>query len=202
MVDLSSLAPSDFFSWVGRCIKQWTVIERQLFRICFWALHTDKRVASVVFFRTPSTESRIHLCADLLFARFYPKGKKSGEHDPPLLGEWYELQKLLNEHMPFRNVLAHARPVLDFGKVLASGALAGAPPSDDLAHLTAVDFAWVSMQDQDDRERKPNRIDRVGIEHMKAHYADAVALDVRLRKLDRGLRERGYRGLVSKEPLE
>jgi hypothetical protein len=48
----------DFYKWVGICITQWASIESKLFRICHCTHQTDKQTAAIVFFRTPTLETR------------------------------------------------------------------------------------------------------------------------------------------------
>lgn len=97
--------PSAFYMWIGKCIKRWAGIEDQLFSICQWALQIDRKLTSIVFFRTPTLESRLTLTSDLMQARLLLTKKNPGEHDPPLLKKFGCLMERIRERLAFRNAL-------------------------------------------------------------------------------------------------
>jgi hypothetical protein len=95
----------DFFKWIGICIKQWALIERELFELCSLVLKVDTKYVSIIYYRTPSVEGRISLTDDLLKA-LWPK--TSGEHDAAELRSWKELRNTIRGLLAVRNLIAHA----------------------------------------------------------------------------------------------
>jgi hypothetical protein len=75
----------EFFKWIGICIKEWSKIETELFELCSIVLNADKRHVAIIYYRTPSIESRISLTNDLL-ETLWPK--KPGQHETTELRDW------------------------------------------------------------------------------------------------------------------
>jgi hypothetical protein len=90
-----------FFSRVGYAITRWGHVDRALFDFCRFALDTTDEKAAVVFYGSPNIGNHLVL-ADALMSLSVNKR---------LLKRWKEIVKIANEHLPFRNELAHNPPV-------------------------------------------------------------------------------------------
>lgn len=90
--------------WIGRCITEWAGIEETIFDVCCIALATKTPLAAIVFYRSPTIETRLVLTNDLL-KFWFPKAP--GGHEHQLLQQWDSLQKKIRELTPYRNLMAH-----------------------------------------------------------------------------------------------
>jgi hypothetical protein len=54
-----SYPPAEFYEWVGKCIKEWAVIEALLYEICATVLKADPKHLAIIYYRTPSLEFRL-----------------------------------------------------------------------------------------------------------------------------------------------
>jgi hypothetical protein len=109
---LSGLVMSDsvpeldeFLKNVGMCITDWSFIEDKLFELCYLSLKAPRVQASIVYYRTPTIDSRLSLVDELITA-VLPK-KKSGEHSGELEIKWKKILAEIKELLPERNALAH-----------------------------------------------------------------------------------------------
>jgi hypothetical protein len=98
-VPILDLRLQQFYQNIGRCIKAWATVEDKLFDICERVLKTDRHFVSVIFFRTPSIDSRLKLTNELLEA-YFAKGH-------PALREWKPIRTKIDKLLPTRNSLAH-----------------------------------------------------------------------------------------------
>ena len=95
-----------FMALLGTCITEWAWIEEQVYEICQLILGTEPEHTSILFYRTPTLESRIAL-ADELMGTIFPK-PESGEHSDPDAAVWRKLLLDIRAEMPVRNQLAHS----------------------------------------------------------------------------------------------
>ena len=104
---------AEFYAALGRAITGWANLEDILFDITFSILQTTKERAAIVFYRTPTFETRLTLTNDLIHS-FLPKHKPGDQPDPGVK-QWREIQTEIREHTPIRNRLAHhpVGPVID-----------------------------------------------------------------------------------------
>lgn len=165
--------------WLGRCIKRWAFVEDNLFNICNIALGTERHLAAVVFFRTPNIEARISLVSDLLHARFFPRGKKPGEHNPPELKAWKKLADRMRDLLPFRNLIAHSPTGTSVLHTV------GRTPDED-----RIEWHFRVAQHLDDMKRKPGKISAARQADLETHYAAVKAVVVDLRELSKQLEVR------------
>ena len=155
----------EFHRLVGACIKRWAGIESAMFDICDLTLDAGRRLAAVVFFRTPNIESRLTLVSDLLYARLLPNGLKSGEHLPPTLKRWEKIEQLVRDNIPFRNFVAH-NPVT----ATHTGVYTGVPGTTPEDYVTY--FVWEIVEHGDDAQRprsRPPKIKKADLPAMEAH---------------------------------
>jgi hypothetical protein len=106
-----------FYAAVGRAITGWADLEDVLFRMTLAVLGCTMERAAIVFYRTPTIDSRLTLTNDLLNS-FFPK-HRPGEQPDPRIKRWRELQTEIKTHLPTRNRLAHhgVAPILEFREI-------------------------------------------------------------------------------------
>lgn len=167
-----------FYLWIGKCIKRWASVEHVLFKMCDTCLDSRRRVVAVVFFRTPTLESKITLVSDLLDARFFPHGKRSGQHDPDEMKRWNKLEARLRKHLPLRNFIAH-NPMSSRGEKT----LPGEKPTFRNPQPAVV-------QHPADAERKAASIKDVRVDDLDKHYKEVTLLMNDLGKFADELQER------------
>ena len=92
---------------IGVCIKEWASIEHVLLQLCNLALKTTDKIASIVYFRTPSLDGRTKLTDELLLTILPAREKKDGGHDHRLVKEWTGIRKDIKNELAVRNKLAH-----------------------------------------------------------------------------------------------
>jgi hypothetical protein len=105
-------AHDEFFKWVGICIKEWAKIENELFELCKIVLDIRVEHVAIIYYRTPSIESRISLTDDLL-KTLWPK--QPGHHDATELQDWEQMRNDIRKLTRTRNLLAHAPINYHFG---------------------------------------------------------------------------------------
>jgi hypothetical protein len=93
------------YTAIGRAITGWAALEEVLFAITHSVLDCTEERASIVFYRTPTIDSRLTLTSDLVHS-FFPR-HESGEHPDPRVKRWKEIQAEIKDCMPVRNRLAH-----------------------------------------------------------------------------------------------
>jgi hypothetical protein len=96
-----------FYAAIGVCIKELSSIEHVLLQLCNLALKTTDKIASIVYLRTPSLESRTNLTEELLLAILPQRERKNGGHDHRLVKEWIVIRKGIKSELEVRNKLAH-----------------------------------------------------------------------------------------------
>jgi len=86
-----------FARLIGECITRWAFIDRELFRLCVYALGAHRDRVAIVYYRMQSISPRLSLTDDLL------KSKLS----PARLKEWDALRKRIYDRLATRNAIAH-----------------------------------------------------------------------------------------------
>jgi hypothetical protein len=94
-----------FLANIGRCITGWVFIEEKLFDLCLMTLKAPKKQTAIVYYRTPTIDSRLALVEELI-AAVLPT-KKPGEHSSKAEIEWDAIAKEIRLLLPERNALAH-----------------------------------------------------------------------------------------------
>jgi hypothetical protein len=97
----------EFYQRVGQCITEWANVERQLFRLCSFALGTGPERAAIIYYRTPTLDSRLDLVAELIRTKLPRRIKADGGHDHPLVTEWTTIIKYVKALLQTRNFIAH-----------------------------------------------------------------------------------------------
>jgi hypothetical protein len=143
---------------VGNCITQWASVENALFDICLACLGCSRERAAIVYYRTPTVESRLQLADELVRSVLPMREPPSGGHDHPDLVFWDRAAKKLRDILHTRNQLAH-HPIASRFEVDLSGP--GHPKS----------YSWFEVyvgQNEKLRERSAN-LQPLLIEDLRAH---------------------------------
>jgi len=154
---------------IGRAITEWASVQDQLFAIVRLILRCSERHASIVFFRTPSIESRISLTDDLLKTVFPQTSDKPGSKPHPGYTVWTQIQKELRKETPLRNSLAHhpVELVVDAYEHKVTG------------EIMFVGTRPATMLSLAEAKRKGSRYP-LTIEDIRAHYARVATFAPRL----------------------
>ena len=153
-----------FYAALGRAITDWANLEAELFEITASILGCARERAAVVFYRTPTIDSRLTLTSDLiksLLPRHLP-----GKHPPPLAKEWKVLQSDIKDNLPIRNRLAHdpAAPVVNVYKSIDGKVL-------------KKRIRQASYMSETQRLRNPDQpLNALGIEDIRAHITVVSSL--------------------------
>ncbi len=103
-----SLREREFYMLIGLCIKEWAKIEDRLFDLCELVMRCDQATVSIVYYRTPTINSRLKLASELLRSRFPKRTRRNGGHDHPISIAWDKVEAELSGLFAIRNLLAHA----------------------------------------------------------------------------------------------
>jgi len=68
----------------------------------------DPKHAAIIYYRTPSFETRLSLVEELLLTVLPQRQRKRGDHDHADVIAWTKLLKDTRELLPIRNLLAHS----------------------------------------------------------------------------------------------
>jgi hypothetical protein len=88
-------------------VKPDRLLERQLFRLCNSALGAGPECAAIIYYRTPTLDSRIDLVTELIRTKLPRRKKADGGHDHPLVTEWTTIIKDVKALLQTRNFIAH-----------------------------------------------------------------------------------------------
>jgi hypothetical protein len=98
---------AEFHMHMGYCIAEWAAVEEELFRICWQCLGSQVQQAAVVYYRSPSLDTRLTLVDELVESVMPRPQRKSGGHPHAGLKKWTAIRNELIELKPIRNRLAH-----------------------------------------------------------------------------------------------
>jgi hypothetical protein len=148
-----------FYAQVGACVEVWSNVDRYLLRTCRALLGTSETIASIVYYRTPTVESRMALIADLAEARF---PVRSGAHQVETVKKLERITKEIRNHISFRNSVAHGARVQ-----VTHAMLDGSRPPTPGFHSEIV-------------QTDPRRTTRIGGEELDRHHDDVFRIARRL----------------------
>ncbi len=160
----------EFLMWVGICITGWAKIEEYLFRICAASLGTTDERAAIVYYRTPSLESRLKLVDELVKTVLPKKDRPSGGHDHPTVVLWDALRKNLGNLLPVRNRIAH-HPVT----------VRSVSAGDD-APLEAMTWFELYVSDSERLRGRDNNVKTLMVDDLSRHRLAVEDVRTRLRK--------------------
>jgi hypothetical protein len=90
----------EFYKLIGQCIKKWADVETQLFELCVLALKSPGQQAAIVYYKSPTINSRLTLVDELLRAILPPRDREDGGHDHPLVSEWIDIFREIEAQAP------------------------------------------------------------------------------------------------------
>jgi hypothetical protein len=158
-----------FFAALGRAITDWAYLEQELFEITAKILGCTRERAAIVFYRTPTIESRITLTRDLVYSAL--PGHRPGEQPHPSVTIWEELQGDIKDNLSIRNRLAH-HSVTHVVDIYQS--------EDGKEHK--IEIRQASYISQTEHLRKGGQpLEALGIEEIEAHIRVVHFLINRLR---------------------
>ena len=99
---------AEFYKLVGICIKEWAKIEDQLFDLCEYALKAEQKHVAIIYYRTPSIDTRLKLTTELILSTLPQRKKMDGGHDHPMVVDWKKIDREISNLFPTRNLLAHS----------------------------------------------------------------------------------------------
>jgi hypothetical protein len=97
----------EFLSQVGACITHWADIEEELFEICLACLGCTRERAAIVYYRTPTIDSRLNLVDELVETVLPKPERPSGGHHHPHLMRWRGIRVDFRRAIGVRNRIAH-----------------------------------------------------------------------------------------------
>lgn len=94
-IEITPEQVNEFYALIGKCTTQWARIERLLFEVCVWALGVDEARTAAIFYAWPTLGGRRNVTNELV--------RLAAPNDD----EWKGITDAIDEHQPFRNMLAH-----------------------------------------------------------------------------------------------
>lgn len=74
---------NEFYQLIGKCIKEWAMVEEKLFELFVFALKAPRKQAAIVYYRCPTIDARLNLTDKLIRAILPQRERKDGGHDHP-----------------------------------------------------------------------------------------------------------------------
>jgi hypothetical protein len=106
-----------FFAAIGRCITQWALIDRMLFRLFKQGIGARIHVAGLVYYQNQGFSQRLRQ-VDALLDEMFSYSKANGlvpEWVDRIHRDWIELRIAITDLLPVRNIIAH-QPVRSIPK--------------------------------------------------------------------------------------
>jgi hypothetical protein len=97
----------EFLMWVGFCITAWARVEEQLFKICEACIQARRDRVAIVYYLSPSINTRLKLVDELVRTVLPKREKTSGAHDHSDLVLWDTLRKDIGALLGTRRRIAH-----------------------------------------------------------------------------------------------
>jgi hypothetical protein len=135
---MADLFAQQFYYYVGQCITAWAKVEEHLFEIVLTSLGASRQRTAIIYYRTPTIDTRLQLVDELIRTVLPQRTRKDGGHDHPDVIIWDKLRKEIGEHFPTRNRIAH-HPVAE--KKLINITIPGATPMPAAAS-DLLTFSW------------------------------------------------------------
>ena len=104
---MNNNSADEFFTWLGKCIIAWAQVEEHLFEICVHSLGGTRHRVAIVYYRTPTLDSRLQLTNELVRTVLPARDPPSGGHDHPDTKKWDDLRSQIIGLLPVRNRMAH-----------------------------------------------------------------------------------------------
>lgn len=128
---------NEFYQLIGKCIKEWATVEQKLFELCVFALKAPRRQAAIVYYKSPTIDTRLNLTDELVRAILPKKERPDGGKDHKWVTTWSKLYNDVKDMLPERNLLAHS-PVREVEAVKYLSSLATKERIKTLASWTEI----------------------------------------------------------------
>jgi hypothetical protein len=92
---------------IGYCIKEWAGVEAALFNTFHEASGTDVVRAAIIYYKTPSIDSRLTLTDEIVQSVMPQPSRKAGGHKTPSAREWIKIKREISSLLKVRNDIAH-----------------------------------------------------------------------------------------------
>jgi hypothetical protein len=169
----------EFHAMIGNCITEWSHVEEALFNICWRCLECSKARAAIVYYRTPTIDSRMSLADELVKSVLPKRQRKSGGHDDPDVQQWKAIEKDFRDQQFVRSRIAH-QPVAWQRRAFRAGDTVGMPLIESWFEIYVSENESLRGRSED---WKPLRID-----DLRQHLMNLNRVTGRLRQfLDRVL---------------
>jgi hypothetical protein len=106
-----------FYSLFGRCINEWSHIDRAFFDCCEFALGVDEVRTSVVYYRWPTFGGRRDLTSELMAIVLAKADDDQADEKKQEREAWAKIKAEVERLTPLRNVLAHEPTRVEFSVV-------------------------------------------------------------------------------------
>jgi hypothetical protein len=93
--------------FLGMCITEWSNVEIHLFDICKAILKTTQEHTAIIYYRTPTLDSRLELTTEIVGTVLQLKAD-NGQHVHDDASQWNKLSQRIKDVFPIRNQLAHS----------------------------------------------------------------------------------------------
>lgn len=160
----------EFMRFLGMCITEWAQIEEVLFEVCLTILKTTKELTAIVYYRTPTLDSRLQLADELISTVFPPPNP--GDHPSPERKAWKAIYDQFKCLLPERNLLAHG--------------VAG-PTITDISGEWLHDVRYEAYPHPHERMRGKSTKEPMALADLKKHISGAAHLWCDLRNFQRAL---------------
>jgi len=156
---------AEFHMYVGFCVTAWAKVEDQLFALCTDSLGTSKKRSSIVYYKTPSLESRISL-VDELVETVLPARPKDARTDHPDVTTWKKILADVKRLLADRRQIAHSPVSVKHDITSIDPKTAGAGISGefrDVMPSLELDFSMGERLRGKIKKRPPLRVDDLSI---------------------------------------
>lgn len=166
----------ELFKWVGICIKEWAKVEAHLFEVCHAVLKAERVQVAIIYYRTPTLDTRLTLADELLqtiVAATAPKERARKLRE--LAKVWKQLLADTRELLPTRNLLAHAPVHSVFHTEWEQ--------SEGADEVEMVDSHWLEVATSEVERLRGRPARAIRDDQLPEHFNGVCAISQRLRDL-------------------
>jgi hypothetical protein len=163
---------AEFFSILGRCINEWSYVDRALFDCFALFVGADERQATIIYYQQARLEGRKQLTNELASHAIKDDGLKQ---------KWDSLIKHFGQIQSLRTIIAH-HPVKQQGEIVWDTQAPGGPKA-----IRARVFFTVDIEEKEvlRGKRQPRKITK---EELEEHWKSVNELRVSLARFAKAFR--------------
>lgn len=98
---------NEFHMLMGYCIAEWATLEDALFKIFYGATLTGIEQAAIIYYKTPTLETRLTLVSEVVISALPRPNPKNGAHPHASVKEWRNVESSVRELLHTRARIAH-----------------------------------------------------------------------------------------------